>query len=260
MNEKIKVDYLKPFGAGLLHGQLPEDILDGFLKLSKEVIKKKTTRWNPALVGAIEDEWKIPDLLYKDFKIDDFLLQAFKTYVRVYLNDIAKFSKFNMENEIDHKPEFDVKVKRGDGWINYTKEHEYNPPHFHSNCSLSSIFYLNNEEDYKEGRLGHTDGKYSVKHNDEDGHTLFIDGSKSNGAILTDRTDDKDTFQGVVHPIIDRTHFTVKPHRGRFFIFPAHLLHCVNPFVGKKGRRITASINCGFTAKLVSGPDSIGLQ
>ena len=39
--KKINIEYLNPFGAGILCGTLPDDLLKNFQDLSKEVLKKK---------------------------------------------------------------------------------------------------------------------------------------------------------------------------------------------------------------------------
>ena len=65
--KKINLEYLNPFGAGILCGSMPNELIERFENLSNEVLDKKITEWNNYLVGRIHDEWKIPDLLYKDY-------------------------------------------------------------------------------------------------------------------------------------------------------------------------------------------------
>ena len=48
--KKINIEYLNPFGAGILCGSLPKDLLENFEKLSNEVLEKKK-KWNYQLVG-----------------------------------------------------------------------------------------------------------------------------------------------------------------------------------------------------------------
>ncbi len=42
--EKIKVEYTKPFGPGILKGNLPDKILKGLLNISQDVIDKKNNK------------------------------------------------------------------------------------------------------------------------------------------------------------------------------------------------------------------------
>jgi|TARA_B100000287_G_scaffold149015_1_gene140723 hypothetical protein len=236
--EKIKVEYTKPFGPGILKGNLPDKILKGLLNISQDVIDKKITKWNRALVGAIKDEWKIPELLYKDYKVDGFLKKVFETYALAHLSEMREAHELTGASTREYNPEIEVKI--GDGWINYMKEHEYNPIHFHSNCTLSSIFYLN---DYC-GDEPIVENKNMLC---EDGFTNFVNGSSVNGSVLSDRPEDTTSYRnfGKLASINNKTHISVKPKQGLFFVFPQWLLHQVNPFKGK-GVRITASINCGI--------------
>ena len=240
--KKIKAEFLKPFGPGILRGQLSNELLDNFTKLSEEVIDKKMKSWNPSLVGAIDDEWKIPELLYKDFKIDSFLDSVILGYTQGLYQDLQKFDSGYLKN--NNIKEFSSEVVRGDGWINYMTEGEYNPIHIHSGCSLSSIFYIN---DY----VGDEPIASKGNPNCEDGHTTFVYGSKPGGFqrkqyVRRDETGAHIETAKVQYfdGIHERGHWSIKPKKGEFYIFPAHLYHMVYPFKGKK-KRITASINYG---------------
>jgi hypothetical protein len=35
-----------------------------------------------------------------------------------------------------------TKIETADVWVNYMKKGEYNPPHTHTKCALSSVLYL----------------------------------------------------------------------------------------------------------------------
>ena len=243
MKQKINVEYLKPFGPGILSGKLSDGLLNNFIKLSEDVIDKRMRSWNEALVGAIDDEWKIPELLYKDYGLDEFLDSAMIGYAQGMTEDVRKFDKNAIKaldiNDIGHR------VTRGDGWINYMTEGEYNPIHLHTGCSLSSIFFIN---DY----TGDEPIAKSKDKASEDGHTTFVYASRNSGfqrkrdvrihSITKKKELMKETyFDGIV----ERGHWTIEPKRGDFYIFPAYLYHMVYPFKGNK-KRITASINYGL--------------
>ena len=242
MKTKIKVEYLKPFGPGILRGTMSKELLDNFTKLSEEVIDKKSRSWNAALVGQINDEWKIPELLYKDFGLDKFLDGAIKGYMRAHILDIQRFdSEFIKKKNIN---EFKIDVIRGDGWINYMTEGEYNPIHIHSGCSVSSIFFIN---DY----TGDEKIKDKPSTISEDGQTTFVYGSKQTGFmrkrhIIRDENGVplKNTKTEYFDSVHERGHWTLIPKKGDFYIFPNYLYHMVYPFKGKK-KRISASVNYG---------------
>ena len=241
MSEKIKLKYLKPFGPGIVSGFLPEDILDNFLKLSDDVISNKLKKWNYQLVGRIDDEWKIPELLYKDYNISNFLDSLVHEYANCWLNDTRLIDSYRGF----HLRDIDINVKRGDGWINYMTEREYNPVHLHNHCSISTIFYL---DDYtgdesivtKDTSIADNYGNTIC----EDGYTIFINGSFPVGEVNPGPTRIKELGSSITN-LIPRTHFSVKPKKGLFLIFPSWLLHMVNPFKGD-GKRVTSSINYGI--------------
>ena len=248
--KKIKIEYINPFGAGILCGSLPKDLLENFEKLSKEVLEKKTTEWNPNLVGRIQDEWKIPDLLYKDYNLDSFLDGAFYKYVESYYYNYKKI--FNLclrypQEKVDNHG-FKIVIKRGDGWVNSMKEGEYNPTHHHTNCDMSSIFYL---DDYQ----GDTPRDFKRNYDEPEGIDLggvteFIIGSYMNGVVP------KKTINGMTvgTGFPQLTHFNVKPKKGDFMIFPSWFMHAVYPFIGKK-RRVSIAINASY--KISSKDDTI---
>ena len=87
MKEKISLKLMRPSGAAILHGVMPESILKNWKKLADEVLDKKITEWNPSLVGKIYDEWKIPKLLYKDYGLENFINLAFYKYAEIWIDD-----------------------------------------------------------------------------------------------------------------------------------------------------------------------------
>ena len=241
MSEKTKLKYLKPFGPGILNGYLPKNILDNFVKISDDVISKKAQKWNYQLVGRIDDEWKIPDLLYKDYKIADYLDRLVYEYTKCFITDMKELDEYRdfYINDVD------IKIKRGDGWINYMTESEYNPIHLHTHCTLSTIFYLDDYSgDEQIATKDSIDSNYGDKKNEsEDGFTSFINGSFPVGEINPGPTR-LNQMGNLLANFSPKTHFSVKPKKGMFFIFPSWLLHMVYPFRGK-GKRVTASINYG---------------
>ena len=98
-------------------------------------------------------------------------------------------------------------------WINYQEEGEYNPLHNHGQATMSGAIHLK-EPDYE----------YSK-----------------------DRKSDKDGVLTIVYhsPILyslDRYSLDVKPTPRGMYIWPAPLLHEVNPFRGK-GQRVSMAYN-----------------
>ena len=100
MSEKIKLKYLKPFGPGILSGYLPKNILDNFVKISDDVISKKIQKWNYQLVGRIDDEWKIPDLLSRDYEIADYLDNAPEFIIPKHAEKQLKIAEWERQRKL----------------------------------------------------------------------------------------------------------------------------------------------------------------
>ena len=249
--KKINLEYLNPFGAGILCGSMPNELIERFENLSNEVLDKKITEWNNYLVGRIHDEWKIPDLLYKDYKVDTFIDLAFYKYAESYYSNFRSIINLVLrlpQKEFEKKG-YDIQITRGDGWVNSMKEGEYNPTHQHTNCDLSSIFYLDDYQGDKPRDFKRSDtNKDGVS--DLGGVTEFIMGSYMNGLIH--RKTAKGMSGSTGFPQL--SHFNVAPKKGDFMIFPSWLMHSVYPFIGK-GERVSISVNAGY--KLLIGDDKI---
>ena len=247
--KKINIEMLNPFGAPILHGSLPEDLIKSFENVCNEVLDDKRTPWNKNLVGRIDDEWKVPDLLYRDHKINVLLDSLFRKYVETYYIHVRKIVNLERRMPDEHVYEdFKINVYRGDGWVNSMSDGEFNPVHHHTNCDMSSIFYL---DDYQ----GDTPRDFKRNYDEPEGIDLggvteFIIGSYMNG-VVPKKTIDGMTV-GTGFPQL--THFNVKPKKGDFMIFPSWFMHAVYPFIGKK-RRVSIAINASY--KLSSEDDTI---
>ena len=127
--KKINIEMLNPFGAPILHGSLPEDLIKSFENVCDEVLDDKRTPWNENLVGRIEDEWKVPDLLYRDHKIDVLLDSLFRKYTETYYIQLRKIINLDkrLPDEYVYKDDFKINVYRGDGWVNSMRDGEFNP-------------------------------------------------------------------------------------------------------------------------------------
>ena len=98
-------------------------------------------------------------------------------------------------------------------WINYQEEGEYNPMHNHGQATLSGAIHLKEPEyDRSEDRKSDRDGSLSIINHSPIMHEL-------------------DTYS-----------LDLKPTPRGMYIWPAPLLHSVNPFKGK-GQRVSMAYN-----------------
>jgi len=100
-------------------------------------------------------------------------------------------------------------------WVNFMRAGEFNPPHTHPNCDLSSVLFVKIPEALKEE------------------HKKFTGTGSGPGSLSF-------TYgESQPHAISRRSFF---PEEGDLFIFPATLTHFVAPFMSK-GERISMSAN-----------------
>ena len=98
-------------------------------------------------------------------------------------------------------------------WINYQEEGEYNPIHNHGQATMSGAIHIK-EPEYEHSK----DRKY-----DKDGILTIVNHSP------------------ILHGL-DKHAMDLKPTPRGMFIWPAPLLHLVNPFKGK-GQRVSMAFN-----------------
>ena len=100
-------------------------------------------------------------------------------------------------------------------WVNFMRAGEFNPPHTHPNCDLSSVLFIKIPEALKEE------------------HKKFTGTGPGPGSLSF-------TYGEVQpHGISTRVFF---PEEGDFFIFPATLTHFVAPFMSEV-ERVSMSAN-----------------
>ena len=177
-------------------------------KLTEEVLKEleqisnSKKDYRHSLAGAIEEEYKIDTHFYK--KLLQPYLDSYKEAFKNWYNlEISK----------------DIKVITA--WINKMKSGEFNPPHIHTNCKLSSVIFMNdlNEEVIKERE------NYKGTHKGKPASLNFNFSINSDELYIQE--------------------FNHVPQRGDFFIFPAKLLHWVFPYKSNF-TRISIAANYDF--------------
>ena len=111
------------------------------------------------------------------------------------------------------KKEQNLKIDMEAFWINYQEEGEYNPMHNHGQATLSGAIHLKEPEyDRSEDRKSDRDGSLSIIN-----HSPIMHG-------------------------LDIYSLELKPTPRGMYIWPAPLLHSVNPFKGK-GQRVSMAYN-----------------
>ena len=213
---QVEIELIQPWSNFLMKTKLPDEVLDKMLDLTDEVLQDPDRyNWGDNLAGQIQDEPLIPH---------DKLQQA--GVYQFFLNMIGEYVKLAMRQQATS---YDYDTIANEQWLTQMKScwiisqwtGEYNPIHVHTECAMSTVMYLKVPE-----FLPSTKPK-----RDDDGNTMFIGAGGTNSRFT-------------------RNLLKVKPKVGDFFLFPAHLQHCVYPFKtdGDCERR-SVSFNADFIAK-----------
>ena len=139
------------------------------------------------------------------------------------VGEYIKQCSFQQATQKDHDKVAGIQwlTQMKSAWIVSQWEGEYNPIHIHTECSLSTVMYLKVPEFLPSTK----------PERDDDGCIMFIGAGHQNARL---------TRNIVKH----------KPKVGDFFIFPAHLQHCVYPFKTEDDQeRRSVSFNADFIAK-----------
>ena len=196
-NEK---EITNPFGPPFGYFKLPSDVVDSM----NQLMNNKLEDFSNFLVGKVSQELKF------DKEITNFIGSKIVNYAIEFHNKALERNNFNSSTQSNPRMQINA------GWFIRQFNGEYNPNHFHSGCTLSSVGYLSLpeniekewEEDYKDHHPSH-------------GHINFTYGT---------------------HTQYNISSIMIKPQVGDFYIFPASLYHCVYPFY-TVGERRSFSIN-----------------
>ena len=176
----------------------PKDI-QALKNICKEARLEQTDH-RTKLAGIIKEE-----LLINSEKYTEIIKPYLENYQMTYQNFHGKKLKHIQTESV---------------WVNYMKKGEFNPPHNHTGCNLSSVLYLEIppglEKENKEF-IGQGFGPGSIH--------FMIAGPQ---------------------PLYNNA-FAFRPQVGDFFIFPWCLTHTVAPFKCK-GTRISVAANFDISA------------
>ena len=207
MSNMNVVDY---FGPRVAKVTLEPFIVDLLHKICIDSDKKT----NHKLVGLIKEENDILEGL-KNSNVDKKLCQ----YVNTYLDSIdsGKYKKVIEGNDTNDYVELHA------GWYNKQVQHEYNPPHSHSDSAdVVCVIYTKLNISEKPEITYETNLGKDHKHNGK----LFFDYGWP----------EKNNFNKKV--------IEVNPSEGDMYIFPSSLTHYTEPVLGKDDYRY--SISCNF--------------
>lgn len=163
--------------------------------------KNKKFDYRLNLAGHIKQEYKL-----ENKKIFPILFPYINSYVLARQKEMSIF--------------FEGDIKIDQVWVNYMKQGEFNPPHFHT-ADISCVLYLSIPKDI--------DDKNHVAQSPKPGSISFIYGENLKNNTFTN---------------------SFFPEEGDLYIFPSWLHHYVFPFKSKK-ERVSLSANFYEIKKIV---------
>lgn len=168
------------------------------LNICKNILQlcKKENNANRQLAGHLKDQYNIDKNKYFEY---------IKQIIVIYIKQAEKWYDKPICNGVEIVG----------AWVNFMKAGDFNPPHVHTNCDLSSVLFLEIPNELVKERK-----KYVGKH-------------YGPGTIEFMYGEDMELSN------INMNHL---PEVGDFFIFPAKVRHCVSPFKSK-GIRISLAAN-----------------
>ena len=202
-DDKVTYNVLN-WGPCVVQVKVSDDFKNKLL-LGAESARVKKLDYTDKLAGIIKEE-------YTYEKKEDYLPEVAQC-LGIY--DVA-FQKWKSD-PYEKKPEYMLTAL----WVNYMKQHEYNPPHDHSD-QLSFVIFLKVPEEIKKEQK-----EYKGKSGGP-GNLSFLYGEGNRQAI---------TYQ------------SVHPNEGDMFIFPAWMKHYVAPFYSDV-TRISVSGNVADSVQL----------
>ena len=188
------------WGPLLFRVKLATKDVQALKKLGAEA-KLKKIHVGKTLAGVIKKEFQINIKKYNEI-IQPYFKVYFEAYKKWYDNEIKKLDVIS-------------------AWINYMEPGEFNPPHTHNRCHLSSVLYLDIPPGLKEEQK-----KFKGNGIGPGGIDFFIAGPQP----------------------FSNNSYTFTPDVGDFFIFPWSLTHYVRSFTCP-GTRVSIAANFKIDTK-----------
>jgi len=220
--EQVEVEFMQPWSDVLMKTRLTDEVLEAMIDITDQILQDPDRKnWGDNLAGQIQDEPLIPHQMLMDYKIgkDGNVFNWLMNMVGEYVKACSR----QQATSIDYDKVKDIQwlTQMKSAWVVSQWEGEYNPIHIHTECAMSTVMYLKVPE-----FLPSTKPK-----RDDDGCIMFIGAGHQNARL---------TRNIIKH----------KPKPGDFFLFPAHLQHCVYPFKTEDdAERRSVSFNADFIAK-----------
>ena len=190
---------------GWLESKLPQEAMD---HLWDSVKTARGERWNSHLAGHINASYKIEDK--NDWFWNNIILPLIMEYGKVYDHSHAKM----IVKDDKLEPYLDIL------WVNYSKQHEFNPFHDHDGI-YSFVIWM----------------KIPTYHEEQNSLDNVKDRDKSLNSTFQFQ------FVNILGEIMTSTYPMNPESEGMMLFFPARLQHGVHPFYNCDEHRISIAGN-----------------
>jgi hypothetical protein len=209
-SDQKEVEYMMLNNEPWIDTRLNEEEMDFLWEIVSEENKED---WGRDLAGNISKSELIKD---KDNWFFEMALK--KLTERMFYRDLDNYHKYHIEKE-EPLPEFELKLL----WVNYQKQHEFNPLHMHNGGNgYSFVIFVKIPTHWKEQHALPFSANSTVP-------------SASNFQFVWSEKDSEGCRI---------KNFLLSPEEeGRMLFFPAWLKHQVYPFYGTEEKRVTISGN-----------------
>ena len=207
-----------PPQVGWMEATLPQNVISR-LQEYIETAKKNPSIASGSLAGNISNS-----LFLKDE--DNWF---FKTILVPLINEFTKYYPYNAGRYIVEKKKQQAGIENNTPyclnslWVNFQKQHEFNPVHDHTGI-FSFVIWMKIPTDFREQ------------------HKL----PNIANSVLPQASDFKFTYLDMFGSVSEYHYKMHKESEGRMLFFPAQLKHSVNPFYNCDEERISISGNILF--------------
>ncbi|BCU93673.1 MAG: hypothetical protein CM15mV2_3040 [uncultured marine virus] len=206
----FKYDAVSPPVSGWLEISLEKEIIDYLWKIERESRFPGTSVKN-TLAGNITESRSLKDT--DDYFLKNVLLDCVKNYKEEFPYTIRKPDTIS-----------DGNLTLNGFWVNYQKQHEFNPMHDHGGAYSFVIWMKIPTKSQEQHNLG------------------FLRGMKNACASNFEMTYLNTTGELKHYP-----YFMDPDKEGKMLFFPASMKHAVHPFYGCPEERISISGNLYYT-------------
>jgi hypothetical protein len=208
---------IRPFGPSIGEFLVREDILDASKGIVDYVYHNEYQDYTQQLAGIIEEEGYIPAKYWFPSGCGKYFEDAVASYLVESIASSMLEGGYVEDSIIEAQEESRPTVKTNSVWFNVMRSDEYNPIHYHTNCQVSGVYYLNVPDIPRRPEIKY--GQDAM-----DGNILMIDCNNN--------------------PQINfcMGHVSKSPKEGMVYLFPSFMQHTVYPFKGP-GERVSIAFN-----------------